>query len=367
MTSLRNPWGMAVLLLAVAIVMAAALQERVTAVHEFDGYRSRYFELTRMDIPDRTGTVRNSFVVPLGWESGLTRSDNFWLADRGGNYIVQRTVQVKDLTGGAEAARQAIIDEISSGPPSKTAIVDQRTYTSGRYTIFENATDMLYDGDRVMTQHMFRIWADGGKMYGVGYHVIVRNGLWDRPETKDIVDLFRAQLLRAEMWAAPSVQDRLPKAQSDGRFNFRDLRVVDPHGFMVISLPRHWGKHVREGTVGYYDPKQSSGALWIAYHVIVRDHDARMKPSRAVDRYWRESDDPEIERLQWMVKDTTADRSMVVLVDLMLDKGQAEQSEFKELIAILDEEIRRMRIGMPPAEAKATREVGSPSTGRGRT
>ncbi|NJM35705.1 MAG: DUF4861 family protein [Rhodomicrobium sp.] len=24
-----------------------------------------------MDIPDRTGTVRNSFVVPIGWENGL--------------------------------------------------------------------------------------------------------------------------------------------------------------------------------------------------------------------------------------------------------------------------------------------------------
>lgn len=367
MTSLRNPWGVAAVLAAIAIVLAVALQKRPATMHEFDGYRSRYFELMRMDIPDRTGTVRNSFVVPVGWQSGLTPSDNFWLSDRDANYIVQRTVRAKDLAGGAETARQAIIDEISSGPPSKTAVMDQRTYASGRYTIFESATDMLYDGERVMTQHLFRIWPDGSKMYGVGYHVIVRNGLWDRPETRDIIDLFRAQLLRAEMWAAPSVQDRLPAAKSDGRFNFRDLRAVDPHGFMAISLPRLWSEHVRDGTVGYYDPKQRTGALWVGYHVIVRDHNARMKPSRDVDRYWRKSDDPDIERLQWMVKDTTADRSMVVLIDLVLDKGQADQPEFKELIVILDEEIRRMKIGMPPSDAKATREIGSPSTGRGRT
>lgn len=367
MISARHLWGMAAILLAVGIVLAPALQHKVGKMHEFDGYQSRYFELTRMDIPDRTGTVRNSFVVPIGWESGLTPSDNFWMADRDGNYIVQRTVRAKDLAAGAESARQAVIDEISKGPPSKTAVLDQRTYTFGRYTIFENATDMLYDGERVTAQHLFRIWPDGGKMYGVGYHVIVRNGLWDRPETKDIVDLFRAQLLRAEMWAASSVQDRLPAPKSDGRVNFRDLQIARPHGFMTINLPRQWREHVRDDTVGYYDPSQSSGALWIGYHVIVRDHTARMKQSREVDRHWRSSDNPGVERLQWMVKDTTADRSMVVLVDLVLDNGQADRPEFKQLILILDEEIRRMGIGLPPAEAKATREIGSPPTGRGRT
>lgn len=336
-------------------------------MHEFDGYRSRFFELTRIDIPDRTGTVRNSFVVPVGWESGSTYGDNFWLADPDANYIVQRTSTGRDIAGDEETIRQEILDDLQRGPEGTSSTIDQRIYASGRYTIFESATDTQYDGEHVIVQNLFRIWPEGGVMYAVGYHVIVRGGRWEHPETTDIVDLFRAQLLRAKIWAAPSVQDLMAKPIANARFSFRDLESVRPHGFMSINLPRHWREHVHEGTVGYYDPKQRSGAVWIGYHVIVRDHDERMKPSREVDRYWRKSDDPEIERLQWMVKDTTADRAMVVLVDLVLDKGQADEPEFQELTLILDEQVRRMKIGLPPPEAEATREVGSPSKRRDRT
>ena len=351
-------WALAALLVAVAVVLVGASHKRTATAHELDGYHSRFFQLTRIDIPDRTGTVRISFVVPKGWESGLTPSDNFWIADREGSYILQRSTQAEDITEGEEAARNVILDELKEGPPGSTALTKPRIYSAGEHTIFESANDMLYEGDRATLQSLVRIWREANRMYAVGFHLIVRAGLWGRPETNDLIDLFREQLLRADMWLTPSLPDRLPAQASAARYNFRDLAAVQPHGFMNIGVPSHWREHVSDGAYGYYDPEQRSGAVWIAYHVIVRDYDARMQPSREVDRYWRESEDPELERLQWMVKDTTADRSMVALIDLFLDKGQADDPEFQELILILDEQIRRMKIGLPPPDAKATVERG---------
>lgn len=366
MITTRNLWGMVAVLTAVAIVLTAALEDRPQGRRELDGYRSQFFDLTRIDIPDRTGTVQISFVVPVGWESGLTYGDNFWLADPDANYIVQRTAAGRNITAGEEEARQSILDDLRRGPKGTTTTIDQRIYTASRYTIFESATDMEYDGERVMAQHLFRVWPENGVMYAVGFHIIVRGGRWERPETADIIELFRAQLLQAHIWAAPSVQDNLRKATAGARFNLRDLVVVRPYGFMSINLPKSWREHIREDAVGYYDPARNSGALWIGYQVLLRDHQTRLTPGRKVDRERCESRDPQTECLRWRVKDTTEDRSLIVLVDLVLDEGQADDPEFKELILILDEEIRRMRIGLPPSDAKAIRETGRPPVQRGR-
>ncbi|WP_119418421.1 hypothetical protein [Desertibaculum subflavum] len=340
--------------------------EEAKPMYEFEGYQSRFFELKRVEIDDRTGTTIGSFVVPADWRSGLTQGDNIWLADPDENYILQRSGGFRPIGADEAATLRGLLGELRREASIGAGLPRPRSYRHEDHTIFESAQDTTYDGRQVRIRNLFRIWPEDGKLYLVGYHLITRPEIWDRPETADIVDLLRAQILRGRFWAAASVLDKLPPTPAAYRFDFRDLHHVQPHGFMSIGVPRHWRAHESGGAQGYYDPDQRSGALWISYHVVIRDHGSGLTPSREVDRYWRQSKDPEIERLQWMVKDTTADRSMIVLIDLMLDEGQADDPEFQELILILDEQVRRMKIGLPPPEAEATREIGRPSAKRGR-
>lgn len=125
---------------------------------------------------------------------------------------------------------------------------------------------------------------------------------------------------------------------------------------MEIRVPEYWEtEEDDEGHVAYFDPDEEALTLFVNYVLILRFPHKGGELHRKVDMTASEEEDRgvRLRRIKWMVADTTHDRAMWVLVDLVIDAERADTPEMQELVAIMNDEVRRMRVGMPPASAEA--------------
>lgn len=218
---------------------------------------------------------------------------------------------------------------------------------------------MIDFGEGCHVFRLFRLWPRDDVYFVGQVNLALRPELADRPETLDLIELFRAQLLRAEPPDDLPLVACLPPPRPDARFNFRALKVVEPYGFMELRVPAYWEAEADdEGHVAYFDPDEEALTLFVNYVLILRFPDNGGELHRKIDMTAREEEDRgvRLRRVKWMVADSTHDRAMWAIVDLVVAAEQADTPEFRELLGIVNDEVRRMRIGMPPASAEACAE-----------
>ncbi len=320
--------------------------------YELHGYRSQFFELRRMEIGHRGDQGQSVFVAPAGWIHGLTDRDNLWIGAEDGSYRVQWVGGMAEPRGGIAATMKRQIGEFRDFARARGLIGRIRTSEEDGATIMEFMTPGVGDSEDMLVQNILLL---RGEPYGVivfAYHVHVRRDLWDSPEAKDIIQLFRAQALRAVM-TREDLQDDLPPAGKDWRWNLRDLQAVRPYGFMHLRVPKAWREHHDPDMVGYFEPRRRSGEVWVAYDVMGtatpkgKANEVSSRSVKTLDR-WHEVEGKPRLHLYWMVMDQTDDQLILVTVNLVLKEEQVNDPEFQDLTKILDHEIRRMRIGLAP-------------------
>ena len=322
-------------------------------MHELDGYRSAHFHIKRFEVLDRSSGRRDPIYAPDHWRDQLSDRDLVWIADPRGNYRVQITFDVLPRRIDATEQRDGLVADISVALEEQGLARPISTIREDDRALIEAVNDM---GDGFQVFRLLRLWSRGD-VYIVGQLGLeYRSRLADHPKTLDLIDLFRPQLLRSEPVAERPLVERLPPVQSDATANFRELRNVEPHGFMQLRVPSCWSAEEEdEESLCYFDPDEEAVTLFVNYVLIMRFPDAGGRIDRKVELTTREEEDRGValRRFKWMVSDSTRDRAMWVLIDLVVAAERAAEPKYQELIKIMDDEVRRMRIGMPPASAEA--------------
>jgi hypothetical protein len=344
-------FGLALLLLGGASYAAAQ-------PYQLDGYSASTFRLARLKIEDRAGADPPSLIVPEGWRASRDATDRLRLTSPDRDYTVELLqLAIGHRGNGTEEARK--LTETVRRQFEKYQARDIRSEERNGAILISGIVPAGAGGHGRVTYSLSQIWADGRDVHIDSFNIHVRTSADARPETAEIVRLFRNQLLRGGLAPPPSILDRLPPPRPGDRFDFRSLRPVAPFGFMSLRVPRGWTEEDDGEVVGYYDPRPGSPELWIGYHIFMRHHDRDGAVYRKIDPpYLRENESDDRRRIQWMISDSTEDRAMILIVDLFIEEEDADRPEFRELVQIVDEQLRRMRIGRPPADKEATIETG---------
>lgn len=331
--------------------------------YELDGFSSTAFRLERLEIKDRAGADPPSLIVPAGWRAWRDAKDQLRLGSADRNYTVEILQVAIGHAGHGATEKSKLLDAVRRQMEISKAL-DLRVEERGGATLIEAVVPTGASGAGAVTHSLSQIWTDARDVHVVAFHVEVGSQARGRAETAEVIRLFRDQLLRGSLAPAPSVVDRLPPVRANDRFDFRSLRPATPFGFMGLRVPRSWGEEKDGDVVGYYDPRPGSPELWIGYHIVIRHHDRGGAVYRKMDApYRRANKSDDRRRIQWMISDSTEDRAMILIADLFMAESDADRPEFKELVQIVDEQLRRMRIGRPPAEKEATIEAGKPKDG----
>lgn len=325
-------------------------------MHELDGNRSRYFPLKRFEVLDRSTGRRDPIYAPERWRGELSNRDMVWIADPHGDYRVQITFDVFPLRRDAVRQRDGLVESIVAGLEEQGLARPVATMREGDRALIEAVSDT---GDGFHVFRLFRLWSRDDVYFVGQLGLEYRSRLADRPRTQDLIDLFRPQILRAEPPADLPLVDRLPAPRPGARFNFRDLKTVEPYGFMQLRVPAYWEvEEDDEGHVACFDPDEEALTLFVNYVLIRRFPGSCGELHRKVDMTASEEEDRgvRLRRIKWMVSDSTHDRAMWAIVDLVIDAARADTPEFRDLLGIMNDEVRRMRIGNPPASAEACAE-----------
>ena len=323
-------------------------------MHELDGFQSHYFPLKRFEVLDRS-TGRNAVIyAPSRWRDELSVRDRIWITHPERDWRVQISFDVfrrlRDTAGQADALIAGIVEDLEAGSLTRPVTVTRE----GEGGLIETACDT---GDDFHVYRLFRLWPQDDVYFVGQISLELKATLADRPETLDLIELFRPQLLRATPPDDLPIAESLPPPRPDARFNFRDLDTVEPYGFMEIRVPSYWvSEEDDDGHVAYFDPDEEALTLFVNYVLILRfPNRAGGALEREVEMTAREEEDRgvRLRRVKWTISDTTHDRAMWVIVDLIVDAERADTPEFRELLGIMNDEVRRMRIGDPPASAEA--------------
>lgn len=341
--------GMWALMLASILALPDA-----QASHELNGYRSEFFPLQRIELKHRGDAGQSVMVAPSHWTQGLTSKDNIWMGDPNGDYTVQSVAFIQPLEGSlSETREKLVIDLIDQATArGKVGNVEAKAEPGGIVFRFDNE-----DAERIpdaFMRNMFFMQEVSEGLGVIGYHIVVRKTLWKSPQTADIVQLFRAQLLRARLDPEPDILDTLPPPDPKWMLAFRELKIVEPYGFIRMRLPRRWQAHKDPGILMYFVPREETGTMHIAYEVMPNSEESARRLGvegkrtvKTLDRRFTENG-VKLHNRYWLVFDRTPDQFILVTVALTLDEDQDKNPEYQELVKILDQEVRRMRIAAAP-------------------
>jgi len=327
------------------------------AAHELNGYRSEFFPLKRIELKHRGDTGQSVMVAPSHWTQGLTSRDNIWIGDPNGDYTVQSVAHIEPLAGTVRETMQKVMTDlvVHAGNRSDVVGLNAKAEDDAVVVTFESEDPEKLPGMRLRNLFIMREVSEGVAVFG--HHIVVRNELWKSAQTADIVQLFRAQLLRARLDPRPDILDTLPPPDPAWKLAFRELKTVEPYGFIRMRLPRRWQAHRDPGMLMYFVPREETGTMHIAYEVMPNtDEGAKRlgvegnRTVRTRDRRFTENG-VKLHNRYWLVFDRTPDQFVLVTVALTLDQDQDRDPEYQELVKILDQEIRRMRIAVAPASS----------------
>lgn len=322
-------------------------------MYELDGYRSAYFPLKRFEILDRSTGRSDPIYAPDYWRGELSDRDLIWIVHPHRDYRVQITFD--PFRRHPETARQcrALLSSLVKGLEAGARTCPVTASQDGETGLIETVSDM---GDGFHVFRLFRL-CPRDDLFFVGQIAFeFKAELADAPETRDLIELFRSQLLAADPPDDLPIAEALPPPRSAAAARFRDLQEVEPYGFMELRVPSYWeAQEDEEGRVAYFDPDDEALTLFVNYVLILRFPDRGGELFRKVELSAREEEDRggRLRRVKWMVSDSTYDRAMWAIVDLVMDAERADTPEFRELVGIMNDEVRRMRIGDPPASAEA--------------
>lgn len=338
-----------------ALILASLLGlPNARAAHELNGYRSEFFPLKRIELKHRGDAGQSVMVAPSHWTQGLTSRDNIWIGDPNGDYTVQSFAHIEPLAGTVRETMENVMTDlvVRAGNRSDVASLNAEPEDDAVVVTFESEDPEKVPGMRIRNLFIMREVSEGLSV--VGYHVVVRKKLWHSPQTADIVQLFRAQLLRARLDYEPDILDTLPPPDPAWKLAFRELKTVEPYGFIRMRLPRRWQAHKDPGMLMYFVPREETGTMHIAYEVMPNTEAAARRLGvegtrtvKTLDRHFTEQG-VKLHNRYWLVFDRTPDQFILITVALTLDEDQDRNPEYQELVKILDQEIRRMRIAVAP-------------------
>lgn len=240
----------------------AAQSAEATDMHELNGYTSRFFPLQRIEIDSPAGPAKDLLVVPVGWISGRTEKGNSWVGTSDERYVVQIAAMESNLEGDGTAQRSRLLDELRSRY-SRDVVIRQ----DGDSTFFEGSMDVPGGPGPARSRSLIRLWPQGDQHNMLQFHVIVALSDWRSPEAEDLVNLFRAQLIRTRTSQPGKATDhRPPRAAAGG--------VTDgaPSFVLMADLARRLGSLKTVSLDGYrfkvpstWDTgRDDKGAPWAA-------------------------------------------------------------------------------------------------------
>lgn len=163
-----------------------------SSVFELDGYTSRYFLLQRMAIDSPAGPTKDHLIVPAGWISGQTENGNTWVGASDERYVVQIAATEGDLQGDGPVQRRELLASLRQRYDTDVVVRQE-----GDRTFFEATSEMPGGPVAARARSLIRIWPQGTQFNMLQFHVIVGRRDWGTPEADDVIQLFRAQLVRA--------------------------------------------------------------------------------------------------------------------------------------------------------------------------
>lgn len=163
-----------------------------SSVYELDGYTSRYFSLQRMAIDSPAGPTKDHLIVPTGWISGQTENGNTWVGASDERYVVQIAATEGDLQGDGSLQRRELLASLRQRYGTDVVVRQE-----GDHTFFEATSEVRGGPVAARSRSLIRIWPQGGQFNMLQVHVIVGQRDWGTPEADDVIQLFRAQLVRA--------------------------------------------------------------------------------------------------------------------------------------------------------------------------
>lgn len=161
-------------------------------MHELDGYRSAYFPLKRFEVLDRS-TGRNEVIyAPQYWRDELSVRDRIWIVHPERNWRIQISFDVlrrlRDTTRQRDELIDSIVEDLEVGPLTRPVVATRE----GDGGLIETVCDT---GDGFHVFRLFRLWSRDD-VYFVGQIAFeFKADLADRPETLDLIELFRPQLM----------------------------------------------------------------------------------------------------------------------------------------------------------------------------
>lgn len=340
-----------------AVMLASTLSLPAQAAHELNGYRSEFFPLKRIELKHRGDAGQSVMVAPSHWTQGLTSRDNIWIGDPNGDYTVQSFAHIEPLAGTVRETMEKVMKDVvvHAGNRSDVVGLNAKVEDDAVVVTFESEDPAAAPGMRLRNLFIMREVSEGVAVFG--YHVVVRNALWRSPQTADIVQLFRAQLLRARLDPEPDIRDALPPPDPNWKLAFRELKTIEPYGFIRMRVPRRWQAHRDPTVLMYFVPNEETGTMHIGYEVMPNTEEAArrlgVEGKRTVKTMDRRFTDQgvKLHNRYWLVFDRTPDQFVLITVALTLDEDQNKDPEYQELVKILDQEIRRMRISVVPASS----------------
>jgi len=303
----------------------------------------------------------HKLVVPEDWVDGVTPKGNAWIGDGLGNYELQIVGGADAVEGGDERMPEAVKKRVAMRLQSFSAsgqIGDSKLGRINGCIQIEAVTD----DPRAPTARSYnwiRLVANGDELMEIGFHLLVRRELWDRPKTEDLIELFGEQV-------ASFVEEWVPSSLDLGR-----LRTVHPFGFLTFRVPARWidewDADAGMWFCGEDDP--DTGSLWVDYklHRGRWDEDAMAQVIAGLgpEVSWRGSEaserpigyrcftetDPKdgiLHYHHWHVLHLAEAGLVSIFLSLVLGPEQVSLPEYQQLIAGMQREAVTLEIGPLP-------------------